>query len=70
MFERRLKVFFFSTIYRLQQPASNKGKKSGKIVDGDVSSCADDDDDGDDGSESEGQDDEKLPVVIVKSMFE
>ncbi len=47
--------------FRLQQHLSNNDKESPNIVADDVSSCDDDDT-----SESEEQDENKLPMVIVK----
>lgn len=47
---------------RLQQHASNADKDSPNIVADDVSSCDEDE------SESEEQDENKLPMVIVKGI--
>ena len=46
--------------FRLQQHLSNNDKESPNIVADDVSSCDDD------ASESEEQDENELPMVIVK----
>lgn len=67
VFSKCIDLFFFSydLNLRLQQHLSSSDKQSTKLVDDNASSCDEDNAE----SESEEQDDENLPVVIVKSSF-
>jgi len=58
-------LFSYDLNLRLQQHLSSSDKQSTKLVDDNASSCDEDNAE----SESEEQDDENLPVVIVKSSF-